>query len=93
MQSIRPTFLDSKDARKACQENLALFHALGQNFLKNVITEDETPLSLYVPYSKRESREWVFPEVKPSKKASFRDISPKMSHAQCVLVCKRCDQD
>jgi len=66
---------------QACQENLALFHALGQNFLKNIITENETPLSFYVPYSKRESREWVFPQEKPPKM-----VRSGTSHRKCLIL-------
>ena len=79
-----PRFLTAEMREKrmqACQENLALFHAFGQNCLKNIITEDETPLSLYVPYSKRESREWVFPEEKPPK--IFRSGT---SHRKCLML-------
>ena len=37
-------------------------------FIENIVTEDETPLSLYIPESKRTSAEWKFPDEKPSKK-------------------------
>ena len=65
MQPIPSTFLTAEVREKrmqACEENLALFEVHGRNFLHNIITQDETPLSLYVPYSKGESRKWVFPE-------------------------------
>ena len=38
--------------------NLAIHQQYGDLFLKNIITEDETPLNLYIPESKRESCQW-----------------------------------
>lgn len=53
---------EMQDSRsESCQNNLALYRQFGESFLKNIITMDETPLSLYIPQSKRESREWKFP--------------------------------
>lgn len=53
---------------ECCLANLRIFDEHGDNFLKNIITEDETPLSLYVPESKRESAEWKFPGESGSRK-------------------------
>ena len=39
---------------------------IGPRFLENIVTEDETPLSLYIPFSRRESKEWVLPGQKPA---------------------------
>jgi len=42
----------------AAQSNLDLLEMHGDQFLNCILTEDETPLSLYLPQSKRESAEW-----------------------------------
>ena len=52
---------------QSCQMNLQLFQEHGQRFLDSIITQDETPLSLYVPPSKRESKEWTFKGEAPKK--------------------------
>ena len=38
----------------ACETNLRLLEEYGDVFLNNIVTVDETSLSLYVPKSKRE---------------------------------------
>ncbi len=56
-----PKFISGEmaDNRLACcQSNLLLYDQYGDSFLENIITEDETPISLYVPDSKRDSAEW-----------------------------------
>lgn len=66
-----PKFLtpDMKESRLNCaKSNLKLLERHGDNFLKNIITEDETPLSLYLPESKRESSEWRRKDEKPPLK-------------------------
>jgi histone-lysine N-methyltransferase SETMAR len=66
-----PYFLSAELCEKRlriCEHNLALFEEHGDSFLKNIITEDETPLSLYIPESKRSSAEWKFLGEKPTKK-------------------------
>lgn len=69
-----PRFLtpDMRERRlEACLENLAIVEEYGERFLHNVLTVDETPLSLYNPPSKRESSEWRKPvEGKPWKMRS-----------------------
>ena len=50
-----------------CENNLRLLDEVGPSLLANIVTEYETALSLYLSCSKRESREWVFPDEKPSK--------------------------
>ena len=67
--------------RQACLENLTLFEELGDSFLLNIITEDETPLSLYAPESKRDSAEWKFPNEKPSLK-----LRAGTSHRRCLML-------
>lgn len=51
-----------------CKNNLLLWEQHGETFLANLITEDETPLSIYLPESKRDSTEWKFPGEKPTLK-------------------------
>lgn len=53
---------------ESCQKNLKIWEEHGDKFLHNIITEDETPLSMYLPESKRESAEWKLPGEKPSLK-------------------------
>lgn len=56
-----PKFLspEMKEVRLECaRENLELYNNYGDAFLRNIITADETPLSLYVPEAKRESAQW-----------------------------------
>lgn len=67
--------------KMACESNLRLLDAVGPNFLSNIITTDETPLSLYIPYSKRESKEWVFENEKPSKVLRLG-----ISHRKCAML-------
>lgn len=66
-----PSFLSSEmceNRRECCQANLLIFDEHGDQFLRNIITVDETPLSLYIPETKRESSEWKFPEETSSRK-------------------------
>jgi hypothetical protein len=53
---------------ESCEENLKILDSVGERFLENVITQDETPLSLYIPESKRESLEWKLPNESSTKK-------------------------
>ena len=58
-----PRFLSAEmmDARlECCRHLLELYDRLGDNLLKNIITQDETPLSLYMPDDRRASKEWKF---------------------------------
>jgi len=50
----------------ACKHNISLMDKIGPRFLENIVTVDETPLSLYIPFSRRESKEWVLPGQKPA---------------------------
>ena len=66
-----PTFISGElaDRRLACcKENLKLYDRFGDVFLENIVTEDETPVSLYVPDSKRDSKEWKLPTESASRK-------------------------
>jgi histone-lysine N-methyltransferase SETMAR len=63
-----PKFLsaDMRMTRLQCAQScLALYQQYGDEFLTNIVTEDETPLSLYVPDSRRDSMVWKRPEEKP----------------------------
>ena len=51
---------------EACRQNLKLFNDFGDDLLRSLITEDETPLSLFVPFSRRDSKEWKKPEERAS---------------------------
>lgn len=53
---------------ECCLENLQIRTNVGDRFIDNIITVDETPLSLYVPESKRESQEWKLPGESSSLK-------------------------
>jgi histone-lysine N-methyltransferase SETMAR len=66
-----PRFLTAEmmDRRlESCSENLKTFERFGDRFLDNIITMDETPLSLYIPESRRESQEWKFQGESCSRK-------------------------
>lgn len=79
-----PRFLtgDMQQRRlECCQKNLDIYKKLGDAFLKNIITEDETPLSLYIPESKRESAEWKMPGEKPTLK-----MRTGTSHKKCLML-------
>ena len=54
--------------RIAAENNLKLYEELGDDLINNIITQDETPLSLYIPSTKAESKEWTMPGEKPAKK-------------------------
>lgn len=53
---------------ECCLSNLDTFESVGELFLDNIITMDETPVSLYVPQSRRESQEWKLPGESSTKK-------------------------
>ena len=65
-----PKFLTGEMTEKrlqSCQMNLQLFQQHGQRFFDSIITQYETPLSLYVPPSKRESKECTLVGEAPKK--------------------------
>ena len=79
-----PRFLSGEmcEARLQCsQQNLDLWQEHGQRYLSNIVTVDETPLSLYVPESKRESSEWRLPNEKPALK-----MRSGTSHRRCLML-------
>jgi histone-lysine N-methyltransferase SETMAR len=56
-----PKFISGEMAANrlaCCESNLQLYEQYGDSFLANIVTQDETPVSLYVPDSKRDSAEW-----------------------------------
>lgn len=52
-----------------------ILECVGDRFLENIITMDETPLFLYVPESRRESQEW-----KLSGEANSKKMRPSTCH-------------
>ena len=79
-----PRFLTKEmmDRRLACcVENLELLELHGDLFMRNIVTEDETPLCLYNPESRRESAEWVFKDGKAPRKMRFGT-----SHRKCLTL-------
>ena len=55
------------------------------DLLSNIITEDEAPLSRYLPETKRESSEWKLPGEKPSKKNAILNVASARDDAVCLL--------
>lgn len=56
-----PRFLTAEmreDRVECCQANLKVYKKYGEAFLNNIVTVDETPLSLYIPETKKQSMEW-----------------------------------
>jgi hypothetical protein len=51
-----------------CYQCLQLFESQGGGFINKIVTQDETPVSLYVPESKRQSSEWCFPQDSAARK-------------------------
>ncbi len=67
--------------KTCCLANLQTHGQYGDLLLKNLVTEDETPLSLYVPESKRSSAEWKLPEESASKKLRSSTV-----HRRCMML-------
>lgn len=66
-----PYFLTAEMCERrleCCQHNMQLYEQFGNAFLNNIVTEDETPLSLYLPEDKRTSAEFKFPDETPTRK-------------------------
>jgi len=65
----------------ASEENLRLFHRHGRGWLSRIVTEDETPLALYNPESKRESMQW-------HKKGEPTPLKVKAEtvHRKCLML-------
>ena len=63
---------------QCCTKNLEVYEELGERLIRNIVTMDETPLSLYIPQSKQESREWKFPGEERSRKLRSSAIHRKV---------------
>jgi histone-lysine N-methyltransferase SETMAR len=66
---------------ECCRTNLETLEHAGDRMLHNIITMDETPLSLYIPESKRESQEWKLPGETSSKK-----MRASTSHKKALML-------
>lgn len=79
-----PHFLTEEMMRNrltCCEGNLSLLSHLGNDFLSDIVTMDETPLSLYSVESKRESMEWKFPHETASRK-----LRSSASHRKALML-------
>ncbi|MEZ0498457.1 transposase [Sphingomonas sp. IW22] len=65
---------------KCCQQNLETLQRVGDHMLDNIITMDETPLSLYIPESRRESKEWKLAGETSSRKMKIS------SHKKALML-------
>ena len=65
---------------ECCQHNLEILQRVGDHMLDNIITMDETPLSLYIPESRRESKEWKLPGESSSRKIKIS------SHKKALML-------
>lgn len=79
-----PHFLTGEMCQRrleCCLANLALYEQIGEKFLRNIVTMDETPISLYLPESKRESKEWKFPDERPTRK-----LKSSLTHRKVLML-------
>lgn len=79
-----PYFLTAEMCERrlqCCNQLLELFQRLGSSLLTNIVTEDETPLSLYLPEDKRTSKEFKFPMESASRK-----LRCGTSHRRCLML-------
>ena len=79
-----PRFLSAEmmERRKTCcEKNIEIFNEYGEQFLSNIVTEDETSLTLYLPESRRESSEWKLPGEKPTRK-----MRSSSSHRRVMML-------
>lgn len=79
-----PRFLSAEMCEmrlECCQRNLQVWEEHGERFLNSIITVDETPLSLYLPESKRESLEWRLPDERAPRK-----MRSGTSHRRCLML-------
>ena len=60
---------------------MALYIEFGNKFLHNIVTEDETPLCLYVPGDRQVSKEWKFPG-----KTETRKLRSGTSHRKAIML-------
>ena len=79
-----PKFLSGELCEKrvqCCAANLQLYDTHGDDFIENIVTQDETPVSLYVPDSKRDSAEWCFKE-----ESAPRKLRSGTSHRRAAML-------
>jgi histone-lysine N-methyltransferase SETMAR len=79
-----PKFISGEMAANrlaCCESNLKLYDKYGDAFLQNIVTEDETPISLYVPESKRDSAEW-----RMASEAAPRKLRSGTSHGRAAML-------
>lgn len=79
-----PYFITAEMSQRrlqCCQYNIELYQELGDIFLNNIVTEDETPLSLYLPDDRRSSAEFKFPGETASKK-----LRTGTSHRRALML-------
>lgn len=79
-----PRFLTGEmcEARlQSSKQCLELWRQHGQRFLSSIVTVDETPLSMYLPESKRESMEWRLPH-----ETAGRKMRSNSSHRRCFML-------
>ena len=79
-----PYFITAEMSQRrlqCCQDNLDLHQQLGDVFLNNIVTEDETPLSLYLPEDRRSSAEFKFPG-----ETATRKLRSGTSHRRALML-------
>ena len=79
-----PKFLTAEMMQRrfdCCNENISIFDEEGERMLSNIVTMDETPLSLYNPESRRESTEWKFPGEEATRK-----LRATSSHRKALML-------
>lgn len=67
--------------KECCEINLKTLEEVGQHMLHNIITEDETPLSLYLPDDRRTSKEFKFPG-----ETATRKLRTGTSHRRSMML-------
>ena len=86
-----PRFLtaEMRECRLECSvANMQIFEEHGEKFLDNIITEDETPISLYIPESRRDSAEWKLPHETATRKLRT-GTAPKRAAMMTVFWSRR----
>ena len=78
------------ERRETCsQKNLKIFDEYGEKFLSNIITEDETTLTLYMPESRRESLNGSCLETSQPRRDSIPEEPSKRpcsSHQRVIIL-------
>jgi len=72
----------------ACKHNISLMDEIRQRFLENIVTKDETPLSLYIPFSRR-VKEVGITRSEASKYTPPWHYPKKDCHANSLFRCQR----